>query len=74
MRWVSQLMKPGRHEWDEQVLKYYLFPHDVEAILRIHLSQRDDEDILAWHYEKSGDIHSQDNAYQLAINNEHTGK
>jgi hypothetical protein len=30
LRWVSQLMKQGRREWDEQVLKTCMYPHDAE--------------------------------------------
>jgi hypothetical protein len=63
--WVSQLMLPNRREWDEQVLKTCMYPHDVEAVLRIRLSERMEEDFVAWFYEKSG-IFTVKSAYQLA--------
>jgi hypothetical protein len=69
LRWVSQLMQPGRSGWDEQILNSCLYPHDVEAILRIRLSDREGEDMLAWFYEKSG-IFTVKSAYRLALSNE----
>jgi hypothetical protein len=38
LRWVSQLMKQGWREWDEQVLKRCMYPHDVEEVLKICLT------------------------------------
>jgi hypothetical protein len=35
LRWVSQLMVPGRHEWDENCLKECMYPHDVHKVLKI---------------------------------------
>jgi hypothetical protein len=29
LRWVSQLMTPGRREWDVQTIRSCLYPHDV---------------------------------------------
>jgi hypothetical protein len=54
LRWVSQLMLPGRREWDVQLIKTLLYPHDVDEVLKIWLSNRTPEDHIAWFYEKSG--------------------
>jgi hypothetical protein len=32
LRWASELMLPGRHEWDVQILKSYLNPHGVQGV------------------------------------------
>jgi hypothetical protein len=70
LRWVSQLMMPSRKEWDVQVLRTCMYPHDVEAVLQIRLSERNDEDYLAWYYERSG-LFSVRSAYRLALMEEH---
>jgi hypothetical protein len=66
LRWVSQLMGPGKREWDVPLLQSILFPHDVEEVLKTRLSGRRQEDFVAWHYEKSG-IFSVRSAYHLAV-------
>lgn len=66
VRWVSQLMRPGRREWDEKVVHTCFFPHDADAILRIRLWGRDEEDFIAWNYERSG-LFSVRSAYKLAL-------
>jgi hypothetical protein len=53
LRWVSQLMKQGWREWDEQVLKRCMYPHDVEEVLKICLTDWREEDCLAWFHERS---------------------
>jgi hypothetical protein len=40
-----------KHEWDEQVINFCMYPHDAMEVLKIGLSQRHEEDILAWHFE-----------------------
>jgi hypothetical protein len=52
LRWVSQLMVPGRREWDVQLLRSCLLPHDVADVQKIQLSGRMEEDTVAWCYEK----------------------
>jgi hypothetical protein len=47
LRWVSQLMIPGRREWDLNVLRSCLLPHDVHEVRKIHLSDRTSEDMIA---------------------------
>jgi hypothetical protein len=63
-------MIPGRREWDEQVLRTCLYQHDIEVIKRIRLSNRIEDDFIAWHYEKLG-MFSVRNAYKLALQQEH---
>jgi hypothetical protein len=50
---VSQLMKSGRWEWDDQVIITCMYPHYASEVMKIHLSKRDNEDFLAWHYERT---------------------
>jgi hypothetical protein len=66
LRWVSQLMKPGTYEWDEQVINSCLYPHDAKEVLNIRLTHRAEEDIIAWYYERSG-IFSVKSGYKLAL-------
>jgi hypothetical protein len=40
LRWVSQLMTPGRREWDEQILRTCFYNHDIDEIKKIRLSDR----------------------------------
>jgi hypothetical protein len=54
IRWVSQLMKDNLREWDEQVLRTCMYPHDIEAAQQVRPAQLGEEDIVAWFYEKSG--------------------
>lgn len=65
LRWVSQRLKQGEKSWDVDLIKHVCHPLDVEEILKINLSPYQDEDFLAWHYEKSG-IFSVRSAYRLA--------
>jgi hypothetical protein len=53
-------------EWDTQVLETCFYNHDIEEICKIRLSERMHEDVIAWHYEKSG-ILSVKSAYRLAL-------
>jgi hypothetical protein len=43
-----------------------LYPHDAEEVLKIRLSERNYEDYIAWHYEKSG-VFTVKSAYHLAL-------
>jgi hypothetical protein len=40
IRWVAQLMVPGRREWDIPLLRTVLFPHEVQEVLKVRLSDR----------------------------------
>jgi hypothetical protein len=50
IHWVSQLMVTGRWEWDAEMLRTSLFPHDAAEVRKIRLSDRM-EDTIAWFYE-----------------------
>jgi hypothetical protein len=67
LRWVSQLMHSGEHEWDEQRLRSCIYPHDVEDVLRIRPMRHGRDDMVAWAYEKSG-IFTVKSDYRLAMN------
>jgi hypothetical protein len=46
-------MIAGRREWDEEVLRTCLYQHNIEVIKRVRLSDRIEDDFIAWHCEKS---------------------
>jgi hypothetical protein len=52
LRWFSQLVKEGTSEWDEQKLDLCIYPHDREEVLKIRPMQCDQDDVVAWFYEK----------------------
>lgn len=66
LRWVAQLLQEGRKEWDGDKFQTCMFDHDIEEIRRIRLSDTVSEDVIAWHYEKSG-IFTVRSAYWLAV-------
>jgi hypothetical protein len=66
IRWVPQLLLPGRREWDEQTVKACFYPPNVEEILRIRLADSCLEDHIAWNYERTG-IFSVKSADKLAL-------
>jgi hypothetical protein len=59
-------MLPDRREWNEQLLKECLYPHDVNEVLKIRLSERIPDDHIAWFYERSG-IFTVRSAYKLVV-------
>jgi hypothetical protein len=59
-------MVPGRREWDVQLLKSVLYPHDVQEVLKVRLSNRAPEDHVGWFYEISG-IFTVRSAYHLVV-------
>jgi hypothetical protein len=63
--WVSQPMKPNQREWDVDVIKSCLCLVDAAEVLKLRLSDRGDEDCIAWHYERSS-LFSVKSAYKLA--------
>jgi hypothetical protein len=69
MRWVSQLMKLERCEWDEQMINECLYPHDADEVLKIRMTETDNDDFIAWHYEKS-EVFSMRSAYRPALERE----
>ena len=66
LKWVHQLIDAEARCWKEDVLKRFFFQFDVDEILKLHIPWRDSEDVVAWHYEKSG-IFSVRSAYRLGI-------
>jgi hypothetical protein len=68
--WVSQLMVPGLREWDENVLRACLYPHDAVEVMKIRPMQNGEDDFIAWFYEKTG-IFTFKSAYMLAQDLEH---
>jgi hypothetical protein len=73
LRWVSQLMKVGRFEWDEQVIRACMYPHDAKEVLKIRLPQQGGDDILAWHYERIR-LFTVRSAYRLVLNKEQANR
>jgi hypothetical protein len=51
------------------MLKTCMYPHDVEEVLKLCLSDRNPDDHIAWHYERSGII-TVKSAYKLAKQSE----
>lgn len=66
LRKVCHLIDRRSGQWDEAVVRRYFYPWDVEEILKIKLPRRDTEDVIAWHYEKTG-VFSVRSAYRLAM-------
>jgi hypothetical protein len=52
-------MVPGRREWGKQMVNACLYPHAIEEVLKIRLSERNYEDRIAWHYGRSGHVHGE---------------
>jgi hypothetical protein len=63
-------MVPGRREWDVQVLRSCLLPHDVAEVQQIQLLGRVEEDTIVWYYERTG-IFTVKSAYRLALQADH---
>jgi hypothetical protein len=57
-------MLPAGREWDVPLLQSLLYHHDVNEVLKIRLSDRVQEDHVAWMLEKTG-IFSVKSAYRL---------
>jgi hypothetical protein len=53
LRWVSELLNPDG-TWNVELLNIYFQPIDVECILQIRPSIRNDEDFLAWQPDSRG--------------------
>jgi hypothetical protein len=59
-------MLPDHREWNEQLLKECMYPHDVNEVLKIRLSERIQDDHIERFYERSG-ILTVGSAYKLAV-------
>ncbi|KAK1628081.1 hypothetical protein QYE76_002396 [Lolium multiflorum] len=53
LRWVSDFLNPDG-SWNEQLLDRWFLPIDVQEILKIRTSNRNEGDFIAWHHEKLG--------------------
>jgi hypothetical protein len=56
---VSELIDATSATWDRQKLQAHLLPADVEAIFNMPLCTRRQDDVWAWHHERSGIFLSQ---------------
>jgi hypothetical protein len=65
---VSELIDMSTVSWDKAELHKWFSPSDVEAITKIPLSTRHQEDFWAWHHEKSG-VFNVRSAYRMLITN-----
>jgi hypothetical protein len=65
-------MKRGKREWDDQVINSCMYSHDACEVLKIRLSGWENEDFLAWNYEKSG-LFTVRSVYKLALQEEQAG-
>jgi hypothetical protein len=63
---VSCLVAPGGGTWDEDEVRKYFVPSDVEDILRTPLGRSGQDDFLAWNHTKTG-VFSVRSAYLLAV-------
>lgn len=54
LTWVNELIDPVSGEWDENLIREFFWPIDVDRILQIPLHQDDTEDYVAWHLTKTG--------------------
>ena len=54
LKWVSQLIRDGSREWNEEILERFFHRNDIDEILKIKLPGGNNEDAVAWHYEKTG--------------------
>jgi hypothetical protein len=58
-------MNEQRTSWNIQLIERVLWPHDAEIIKSFKLQDGPRDDVIAWHYEKSGSF-SVISAYRLA--------
>ena len=54
LKWVRDLIDEENRCWKEDLLDCYFYQHDVEAIKKISIPCRATDDLVAWHFEKSG--------------------
>jgi hypothetical protein len=48
LRWVSRLMLPNQKEWNEQLIRECMYPHNELEVMQIRLSGWHQDDQLAW--------------------------
>jgi hypothetical protein len=72
-RWVNQLFNPGSNTWNTTLLQELFYDHDIKAIMRIEIPKSEEDDRLAWNYEKNG-FFTVKSAYRLALNIKHRNR
>ena len=58
------MIEPRR--WDENLIRHLFYPHDAEEILKLHILNLGEGELIAWHHEKSG-MFSMKSEYRLAL-------
>lgn len=72
MRWVNQLMMPGRKEWDVDLVYQMFHEYDAEEICKIRIPTSNVKDCIAWHGERSN-VFSVCSAYKIGANLKYHG-
>ena len=54
LKWVKDLLVPGTKVWNEYLIRRIFYTHDAEEILRIKVPEGEDDDFIAWQFEKTG--------------------
>jgi hypothetical protein len=73
LRWVNQLIEPASNQWNIEILRDLFYEHDVQAILSIELPQTQQQDRVAWNYEKNG-VFTVKSVYRLALDLKHSNR
>jgi len=63
---VADLIFQNPRGWNEPLIRKMFLFHEAEEILNLRIPASEGDDILAWHYEKSG-LFSVRSAYKLAM-------
>jgi ribonuclease HI len=66
LRRVSQLIRQGTNDWDENRVRQFFYAWDANEILKIKLPASKIPDTIAWHYDNLGGF-SVRSAYRLAL-------
>ena len=53
LRWVNQLKRHDRKEWNVELIRQIFHDFDADKICKIHIPSSDTEDCIAWHHEKN---------------------
>lgn len=64
---VSSLFLPNEKRWNEALIRQSFLPVDTEAILSVHIPQRDTRDKIAWTGSNNG-VYSAKTGYQYWYN------
>ena len=65
-KWVAELLDANGRQWDFNKLIAMFNPADADAIARIKIPTRASEDVLAWHFDRTGTFTVR-SAYNLAM-------